>query len=135
MLWKIRKTVDVAASHKLDLPYDSKCNNQHGHNYKIMVTVCGRSLNEQRMLVDYSEIGNIVNYLDHQDITPVIIRWTEENLGDKNGQPTAELISATLAMKIQKRLDASIPGNQAWVSEVYVAETGGNEAWFYPMEV
>ena len=34
-MYKIIKKMEVAGAHKLELPYESKCSNLHGHNWNI----------------------------------------------------------------------------------------------------
>ncbi|HEX5482795.1 MAG TPA: 6-carboxytetrahydropterin synthase QueD, partial [Terriglobia bacterium] len=58
-----------AAGHALR-NYKGKCENVHGHNYRVRVTVEGENLNSAGLLVDFSEvksvIRNFVERLDHQ---------------------------------------------------------------------
>jgi 6-pyruvoyltetrahydropterin/6-carboxytetrahydropterin synthase len=52
--------------------YRGKCENLHGHNYKIEIYARGRELNEVGLLVDFVELkqaaDEIVNFLDHRNI-------------------------------------------------------------------
>jgi 6-pyruvoyltetrahydropterin/6-carboxytetrahydropterin synthase len=59
--------------------YQGKCENPHGHNYKVRVTLAGRELDETGLLLDFKLLKNIlkptIDYLDHQmlnDIKPFI---------------------------------------------------------------
>ena len=36
-MYTIKKTIEISASHQLYLDYESKCENLHGHNFKIVV--------------------------------------------------------------------------------------------------
>ena len=60
-----------AAGHALR-GYRGKCENVHGHNYRVQVTVEGEELNSIGLLVDFVEvkkhIHTVVNYLDHRFI-------------------------------------------------------------------
>ncbi len=60
-----------AAGHALR-NYRGKCENVHGHNYRVRVTVAGDRLDETGLLVDFLDvnrlIGGVVEYLDHQFI-------------------------------------------------------------------
>ena len=38
-MYKITKKMVVAGAHKLCLPYESACQNLHGHNWVITVTL------------------------------------------------------------------------------------------------
>ncbi len=52
--------------------YQGKCENTHGHNYRVEVHVCGRELNSIGLLIDFKELKaatkRVVDYLDHKDI-------------------------------------------------------------------
>jgi 6-pyruvoyltetrahydropterin/6-carboxytetrahydropterin synthase len=65
-----------AAGHALR-NYRGKCENVHGHNYRVQVTVEGEELNSIGLLVDFADIKKvvraIVGRLDHQflnDLAP-----------------------------------------------------------------
>ena len=65
-----------AAGHALR-NYRGKCENVHGHNYRVQVTVEGEELNSIGLLVDFAELKKliraIVGRLDHQflnDLAP-----------------------------------------------------------------
>jgi len=63
-----------AAGHALR-NYRGKCENVHGHNYRVQVTVEGEELNSIGLLVDFSDvkrvIRGIVGRLDHQFLNDV----------------------------------------------------------------
>ena len=40
-MYYIKKTLTISAAHRLELDYESKCSNLHGHNWTI--TVCCRA--------------------------------------------------------------------------------------------
>ncbi len=52
--------------------YRGKCENPHGHNYKVFVTLRGSQLDEAGLLLDFKLLKQvmrpIVDYLDHQMI-------------------------------------------------------------------
>ena len=57
--------------------YKGKCENVHGHNYRVRVTVEGETLNSAGLLVDFAElksgIRSVVARFDHQflnDLAP-----------------------------------------------------------------
>src|ERR1700754_936460 len=68
--------------------YKGKCENPHGHNYKVRVTLCGESLDDSGLLLDFKDLKGIlrpvVDYLDHQminDLEPfTVINPSAENL-------------------------------------------------------
>lgn len=89
-MYTITKRIEVSGAHFLNLPYDSKCKNLHGHNWIIFVTCRRETLDACGMVVDFMEIKKIVNQLDHANINDI--------LGDVN--PTAENIARWLCDKI-----------------------------------
>ena len=52
--------------------YRGKCENLHGHNYKIEIYARGRELDNVGLLVDFVELkaaaDDVVTYLDHRNI-------------------------------------------------------------------
>lgn len=52
--------------------YKGKCENLHGHNYKVEIFARGRELDNIGLLVDFGELkeaaDEIVRYLDHRNI-------------------------------------------------------------------
>ena len=82
-------TVDdtFAAGHYLR-NYKGKCENPHGHNYKIRVTLAGAELDKAGLLLDFKDLKDVmknsIERLDHQminDIAPfTVINPSAENL-------------------------------------------------------
>jgi 6-pyruvoyltetrahydropterin/6-carboxytetrahydropterin synthase len=76
-----------AAGHALR-NYHGKCENVHGHNYRIAITVEGEELNQAGLLVDFADIKRavraVVARLDHQflnDLAPFdTVNPSAENL-------------------------------------------------------
>jgi 6-pyruvoyltetrahydropterin/6-carboxytetrahydropterin synthase len=60
-----------AAGHALR-GYRGKCENLHGHNWKVEVYVRGEQLDHVGMLVDFKELKaatrRVMQYLDHQNL-------------------------------------------------------------------
>jgi 6-pyruvoyltetrahydropterin/6-carboxytetrahydropterin synthase len=52
--------------------YKGKCENLHGHNYKVEIYARGRELDNIGLLVDFGELkaaaDEVVRYLDHRNI-------------------------------------------------------------------
>jgi 6-pyruvoyltetrahydropterin/6-carboxytetrahydropterin synthase len=52
--------------------YRGKCENPHGHNYKVFITLQGNDLDEAGLLLDFKLLKQVmrpvVDYLDHQMI-------------------------------------------------------------------
>src|ERR1700724_4658970 len=76
-----------AAGHYLR-NYKGKCENPHGHNYKIRVTLAGAELDKAGLLLDFKDLREVmrqvIDRLDHQmmnDIEPfTTLNPSAENL-------------------------------------------------------
>jgi 6-pyruvoyltetrahydropterin/6-carboxytetrahydropterin synthase len=91
-MYKIIKTIEISASHKLKLDYDSKCKDLHGHNWIITIYCKSKELNSNGMVIDFSEIKKLVTEkLDHKNLNEVL-----------NFNPTAENIAKWIVEIIPK---------------------------------
>jgi 6-pyruvoyltetrahydropterin/6-carboxytetrahydropterin synthase len=54
-MYELKVVTRFAAAHQLAM-VGSKCENMHGHNWKIEVYVTGKKLNTAGVLVDFGEI-------------------------------------------------------------------------------
>ncbi|MGL5938646.1 MAG: 6-pyruvoyl trahydropterin synthase family protein [Phocaeicola sp.] len=82
-MYKVRKRLEVSASHSLKLSYPSKCENLHGHNWIIDVYCKAEELNADGMVVDFTHIKNMVQEkLDHKNLNEIFpaMNTTAENL-------------------------------------------------------
>jgi 6-pyruvoyltetrahydropterin/6-carboxytetrahydropterin synthase len=121
-----------AAGHALR-NYKGKCENVHGHNYKIQVTVCGEKLDHAGMLADFVELKRLLRAvserLDHvflNDIEP----FTELN-------PSAENMALYICEKMQSGIEEGIlergDNRLVEVAEVKVWETDIQSATYRPV--
>jgi 6-pyruvoyltetrahydropterin/6-carboxytetrahydropterin synthase len=110
-------TVDetFAAGHALR-GYHGKCENVHGHNYRVRVTLQGEQLDSAGLLVDFVELKRvlraIIDRLDHtflNDVPPF----------DKLN-PSAENMARYFYDEMVQGLGS---GNAAGVAEVKIWET------------
>lgn len=73
-MFEVRVEADFAAAHFLK-DYNGKCENLHGHNYKVYAHVRGEELNEGGMLLDFSKLKaalrNVCKQLDHSNLNDV----------------------------------------------------------------
>jgi len=81
-MYKIQKRLEIAGSHTLSLDYESKCQNLHGHNWIVIVYCKSEELDQNGMIVDFTEIKNKVHAkLDHQHINDIVdVNPTAENM-------------------------------------------------------
>jgi len=81
-MYFLKKRLEIAGSHSLNLNYESKCQNVHGHNWIITIYCKSEKLDENGMIIDFSEIKKIVNILDHNHINNYIKQPTAENIAE-----------------------------------------------------
>ena len=81
--------------------YKGKCENLHGHNYKIEIYARGRELNEIGLLVDFVELkeaaDEVVNFLDHRNIN-------ELPPFDDQLNPSAENLARFILERVARRV-------------------------------
>lgn len=81
-MFYVSKRLEIAASHKLNLSYESKCQNLHGHNWIITVFCRAKELNKDGMVVDFKHIKQKIHgLLDHQYLNNILpFNPTAENI-------------------------------------------------------
>ncbi len=78
--------------------YRGKCENPHGHNYKVLVTLVGEELDGSGLLLDFKDLKHVlrpvVDRLDHQminDLEPfTTVNPSAENLAKYFYEQTRE---------------------------------------------
>lgn len=81
-MYRIKKTIEISASHQLKTNYATPCNRLHGHNWHITVYCQCEELDENGMVIDFSQVKRIVkDKLDHQNLNEVLpFNPTAENI-------------------------------------------------------
>lgn len=81
-MYTVIKRIEVSAAHRLALPYASKCERLHGHNWLITIYCRSRELNAEGMVVDFTQIKELVKgRLDHCNLNEVLpFNPTAENI-------------------------------------------------------
>lgn len=111
-MFKVSKRMEIAGSHQLQLDYESKCKNFHGHNWYVTVFVKAEELDHNGMVIDFTHIKKCIHdKLDHNHLNDVV---------DFN--PTAE----NMALWIAQEVNLIRPG--ACCYKVTVQESEGNIA-------
>jgi 6-pyruvoyltetrahydropterin/6-carboxytetrahydropterin synthase len=81
-MFYVSKRMEISASHRLSLNYESKCSELHGHNWIVTVFCKSETLNENGMVCDFTHIKRqIVDKLDHKNLNQVLpFNPTAENM-------------------------------------------------------
>lgn len=97
-MFEVRVEADFSAAHFLR-DYNGKCENLHGHNYKVYAHVRGSQLNEGGMLLDFTKLKAalraVCKELDHTNLN---------DFDYFNQNPSAERIAMYIAKGIISRL-------------------------------
>lgn len=82
-MYYVSKRMEIAGAHNLTLPYESACENMHGHNWIVTVYCKAPKLTEYGMIVDFKRVKEAVHgRLDHKYINEVVapLNPTAENM-------------------------------------------------------
>ncbi len=114
-MFELKVTTHFAAAHQLRM-VGEKCENLHGHNWKIEVRIKGEALNDAGVLIDFGEVkmhlSSIIEKLDHKFLNE--LDYFQAN------SPSSENIACFVAKELQASIsDASIKvaSVTAWESE------------------
>lgn len=108
--------------------YKGKCENPHGHNYRVRVTIEGPQLDSIGLLVDFTQVKHairgIIGGLDHQ--------FMNDLDAFKTVNPSAENLAKYFYDETRGQLKGLPPG--AKITEITVWETDTASAQYRPGE-
>jgi len=114
-MFELKVINNFSAAHQLKL-VAAKCENLHGHNWKIEVCLSGNNLNDAGVIIDFGIIkkyvSEIIASLDHKFLNE--LDWF------KGLNPSSEVIAMRIAKELQDRIeDPSIRVSSvtAWESD------------------
>jgi len=106
--------------------YKGKCENPHGHNYRVLVTLSGAELDETGLLLDFKLLKTllrpVVDYLDHQMIND-LAPFTDLN-------PSAENLARYFYQETSRHLN-EIASSRVRLKDCTVFETDTSFARYY----
>jgi 6-pyruvoyltetrahydropterin/6-carboxytetrahydropterin synthase len=115
-MYELKVVTSFAAAHQLKMVAE-KCENMHGHNWKIEICLTGETLNAAGVLMDFGEIkqhvSEIMKKLDHKFLN-------ELDFFDDSIPPSSENIAKYIADSLQLTIhDPAVKVNSvsAWESE------------------
>ena len=124
-MYEVSVDETFAAAHNLR-NYKGKCENLHGHNYKVRVTLAGKEVDATGLLYDFVHlkqvIQGVIRALDHKylnELPPFDVQ-----------NPSAENIARHIYEQTSKQLPQA--ANGAGVASITVWETETAAATYRP---
>ena len=115
-MYELKVITHFAAAHQLKMVAE-KCENLHGHNWKIEICVAGKDLNKAGVLIDFGELKKHISIikakLDHKFLNEL------DDFND-NYPPSSENIAHYFATTLQSMIDSpdiQVSQVTAWESE------------------
>lgn len=133
-MFTIRKEFSFCAGHYLKgLPTEHPCNRVHGHNYKVIVELQSKHMNDAGMVVDYRRLNCLKEYLDKEYDHRMLNDRTEYYGTTPTNSPTAENIARMLFYFFAKILkDMNVTNDDVVLKSVIVKETDKTSATYTP---
>ncbi len=130
-MFEVRVEADFAAAHFLQ-DYHGKCENLHGHNYKVYAHAKGDELDNGGMLLDFgvlkNSLRNVCKILDHTNLNDL----EENGKSVFNQNPSAERIAKFIFDKVKEDLSNSGWNKHSeYLYAVDVFETPTSRARYY----
>ena len=121
-MYEVSIDEEFSAAHALR-GYKGKCENLHGHNWKVEVYVRGERLDEIGMLVDFRELKaatrRVMNHLDHRNLN-------ELKPFDKEMNPSSEHLAGFILHEVATQIN----NERVKVYKVRVWETPSTSATY-----
>ncbi|HOI43489.1 MAG TPA: 6-carboxytetrahydropterin synthase [Elusimicrobiales bacterium] len=129
-MYKIKKTFHLAYGHRL-LHYKGKCENLHGHNGLVEITLKSETLDGEKMVMDFTEVGAKMKAWLDENLDHKTILAADDPLAavlEKEGQrcyltaenPTAEVL-ARLVFEAAEKMGLSVAKAAFWETPTSMA--------------
>ncbi len=106
--------------------YKGKCENPHGHNYKVRLTLEGPALDSVGLLYDFAHLKQII----HQVIQAVDHKFLNDLAPFDQLNPSAENIARYFYEEASKQMRR--PPDGARIASITVWETDTTAATYWP---
>jgi|SRR5271166_3294195 len=92
--------------------YKGKCENPHGHNYKVQVTLTGEELDPAGLLLDFKLLKQVlrpvIEYVDHQMLNEIepftVLNPSAENIAKYFYEQTKEQLATMTSGRVRVKL-------------------------------
>lgn len=115
-MYELMIETSFASAHQLR-GYKGKCENLHGHNWRVQVYVSAQHLNSIDIAIDFHDLkrltNEVVNQLDHKELNKVF-PFTEINPSSEN---IAKWIFDNLKKKIAEYKGVTLTAVTVWESD------------------
>ncbi len=122
-MFEITVEETFAAGHALR-NYHGKCENVHGHNYRVEVTLAGEELDSAGLLLDFVEVKRALH--------AVVDRMDHRFLNDVPPFDTLNPSAENMARYIYEEISRGLPAGRVAVSAVKLWETDTASATYRP---
>ncbi|HUY94221.1 MAG TPA: 6-carboxytetrahydropterin synthase QueD [Terracidiphilus sp.] len=124
-MFEVTVDADFSSGHYLR-NYRGRCENPHGHNYKVRVTLAGEALDEAGLLLDFKLLKQVMR--------PVIDRLDHRMLNDLEPfttlNPSAENIARYFYEQTNQQL-AAMSNGRVRVKDCTIWETDTTSATYF----
>jgi 6-pyruvoyltetrahydropterin/6-carboxytetrahydropterin synthase len=120
---EVERGANGAAGHALR-NYHGRCENVHGHNYRVQVTLAGPELDAAGLLVDFVEIKKVMH--------AVVDRMDHQFLNDLPPFDAINPSAENMAKYICDEIGRQMPAGSARIAAVKLWETDTASATYRP---
>lgn len=128
-IYELNKDFSFAAAHYIPHEDAGKCQNVHGHNYKVNLTIAGNELDESGFLANFGTLKKIVH--DRYDHTLMNQHPEFDSKDEPYMFPTTEVVARQIYEIVQHYLSTE-QSNETECVQVVVRETETSYVVFNP---
>lgn len=115
-MFTIKKKITFECSHRLCELSNSPCNKLHGHSYKLWIELSARELDQNGMVIDFSNLQIFKDWINHNFDHALILKDSDELVDNDeivknskiyimNTKTTAENMSKLFAEKLLEMIN------------------------------
>lgn len=117
-MYRVRAVMSFGGAHNLR-NYHGKCENLHGHNWRVEAYLAGENLDDTEMLVDFTvlkkKLKEILDVLDHKYLNEQVEFFKEHN-------PTSENIARFIYLRLKESFGHLTDRVVVWETDIQAAE-------------